>query len=186
MTATATAAKTPTAAQLRTLNRRSIKFASSDMQALILFRANPSKENREASTDALDRAICKLLQGDWARSPELALVLLRETTGLSAPLFDSLFTGFRGLADDVDNLARVLADPFSELLARRDAAVQALVSAGIDLKKAEKVCGDPAKIAKAKNAKTAEAIYAKCGIFARRFAPELGLVAAPAAETVTA
>ena len=186
MTATTTTAKAPTAAQLRTLNRRSIKFTASDMQTLALYRVNPSKENREASQDAIDRIIGKLLQGDWARSPDMALFVLREATGLSAPLFDSLFTGFRGVGEDVDNLARVLADPFAELLARRDTAVQALVSAGIDLKKAEKVCGDPVKIAKARTAKTAEAIYSKCGIFARRFAPELGTVAAPAAETVTA
>lgn len=185
-TTTATTAKAPTAAQLRTLNRRSIKFTASDMQTLALYRVNPSKENREASQDAIDRIIGKLLQGDWARSPDMALFVLREATALSAPIFDSLFTGFRGVGEDVDNLARVLSDPFAELLERRAAAVQALVSAGIDLKKAEKVCGDAAKITKAGTAKTADATRAKCAAFRARFAPELGLIAATLPETVTA
>lgn len=183
MTATTVTVKAPTASQLRTLNRRAIKFSASDMQTLALYRVNPSKENREASQDAIDRIIGKLLQGDWARSPDMALFVLREATGLSAPLFDSLFTGFRGVGEDVDNLVRVLDNPFAELLTRREAAVQALVSAGIDLKKAEQVCGDAAKISKARTAKTAGTTRAKCAAFKVRFAPELGLVAAPAVET---
>jgi hypothetical protein len=178
--------KKQTPSQLATIARVTTKQELNQTQRLSLVSLNNCKENRAVAAADVADVVLKTLRGHFQQKPEVAAAFVRAASGLEAPLFDPLFSGFTGHKSQLPDLFNAMLDPFAALSVARAIQVSRLGQIGLDADNIAKVLGSDAKLIKASTAKTAEKIRAKCAAFHAAYSAEFLTVPEAVADEVAA